>query len=529
MAISSMYERFESSADQDLLLPATEDRFALMSYTKAINLLSRRLSGDSQSVHVPLVACILFICLEFLRRDIDAAMTHMHSGFAILRARTNRISQNKGRPTKDENDVEETMLSMFARLRILSGLFGRPAPPMKVYEGPLQEVSDSPLNINSFSEARTTLITRMAPCLVFVRICSQARYESTISSEYHVKQASLKTSLTEWKSSFEKWYAERKSNSKEDQLAANFLRLHYGITEIWVKLCLCPNETAFDDYTDDFQEMVDLASTLTNAPLAIPEEFRSHFSFEMGAVPALYFVAVKCRHPVIRRRAIGLLLSSPRREGLWDAYRAGRVAERVMLREEVGLKTGRGYLQAYMKGKQFKRKTSTPNTQPRSTSTSRTVPYITKTMDLEAESALNLQRMLAEEYQTSTAYDSSDPKGLTSLAQSPLKSVTESPTQSRIHETSELSQNNVVGISGMPMQLHWDQVIEDVQFPSEITPVDDPNFDNNLPLNDADLAPCWDQEATQISTSELPTSDPGPLPWPAEEFRIHHTSYAEDG
>ncbi len=47
--------------------------------------------------------------------------------------------------------------------------------------------------------------------------------------------------------------------------------------------------------------------------------------------------AHKCRHPVIRRKAVALLYSSPRQEGVWDSILTARVAERLIGIEEAGL------------------------------------------------------------------------------------------------------------------------------------------------------------------------------------------------
>jgi hypothetical protein len=57
-------------------------------------------------------------------------------------------------------------------------------------------------------------------------------------------------------------------------------------------------------------------------------------SFELSSVVPLFIVACRCRDPVIRRRAIALLLSSRRREGVWDSVGAGMVAAQCMTKEE---------------------------------------------------------------------------------------------------------------------------------------------------------------------------------------------------
>ncbi|KAI7525808.1 hypothetical protein KC317_g21196 [Hortaea werneckii] len=54
----------------------------------------------------------------------------------------------------------------------------------------------------------------------------------------------------------------------------------------------------------------------------------------MVIVSPMYFVATKCRHPQIRRRAIKLLRHTKRRESLWDSNVSAAIAERVVAIEE---------------------------------------------------------------------------------------------------------------------------------------------------------------------------------------------------
>jgi hypothetical protein len=62
----------------------------------------------------------------------------------------------------------------------------------------------------------------------------------------------------------------------------------------------------------------------------------SHFSpsFELSPIIPLFVTACRCRDPIIRRRAISLLLSYRRREGVWDSLGAGMVAAQCMAKEE---------------------------------------------------------------------------------------------------------------------------------------------------------------------------------------------------
>ncbi len=92
----------------------------------------------------------------------------------------------------------------------------------------------------------------------------------------------------------------------------------------------------------DFETVVSLAEAIQSiAGTSAQRRYldSSSFLFDMEIVSPLYFVATKCRHPIIRRRATRILKSTQRREGLWDSNMAAAVAERIMLLEEANLTT----------------------------------------------------------------------------------------------------------------------------------------------------------------------------------------------
>jgi hypothetical protein len=58
------------------------------------------------------------------------------------------------------------------------------------------------------------------------------------------------------------------------------------------------------------------------------------FTFVPQIIIPLYVVGYSCPHSPTRREAIRLLVSTRRREGLWDATMAGKIVEWVMNVEE---------------------------------------------------------------------------------------------------------------------------------------------------------------------------------------------------
>ena len=58
----------------------TDEKYALVHYNKAINELATRINNYDMPIEVVLLACILFVSLEFLRGDVQPALKHFKSG-----------------------------------------------------------------------------------------------------------------------------------------------------------------------------------------------------------------------------------------------------------------------------------------------------------------------------------------------------------------------------------------------------------------------------------------------------------------
>jgi hypothetical protein len=143
--------------------------------------------------------------------------------------------------------------------------------------------------------------------------------------------------LQQWISAFETWMNEHRDSMTEMERKGTkvlgilknmcFVSLHITRTDGNV-------QTAWDVFNPQFKEAVELAEDV----LLPADEFPiPTFSLDMEIVGPLYGVASRCRDPYIRRRAIRLLKSCARQEGMWNAALTGRVAQRVIEIEEEGL------------------------------------------------------------------------------------------------------------------------------------------------------------------------------------------------
>ena len=96
-------------------------------------------------------------------------------------------------------------------------------------------------------------------------------------------------------------------------------------------------EKAWDDYYLEFKAMLGHAAEVLKLSQDSGNGTWAVFSLDTGIILPLYIVATKCRHPVLRRRAIALLKSARRQEGVLNSLLTGRVAERLVELEEEGL------------------------------------------------------------------------------------------------------------------------------------------------------------------------------------------------
>ena len=119
-------------------------------------------------------------------------------------------------------------------------------------------------------------------------------------------------------------------------------------------------------------------------PTTKAQPHRLLFSLDMGIVGPLFDVATRCRDPVIRRKAVAILRSACRQEGVFNSYLSAIVAEHVIQIEENavsggGLTSGVDGIHGYLQQDPYTltpapTRTPTPSTHSNHTSTVVPVP-----------------------------------------------------------------------------------------------------------------------------------------------------------
>ncbi|KAF2649003.1 hypothetical protein K491DRAFT_611634 [Lophiostoma macrostomum CBS 122681] len=326
------------------------EQFALRQYTKAIHHLQPHFAANNaESTQIAMITCLIFVHLEFLRGHYRAGLGHLRSGIRLLR---------EGHPHTLEviNDIpilkpcpasDDAIFEAFAHLNLQAGLLGQSScDPRVVFKaGKQDEEYDT---FTSVTHARICLDRLIHGALLINERSRQMLHDASIQApnlRYFQRQARL--AHCTWLGAFNYAHQERdRPMSLRDVFTYKLLRIYHLMTGILIETSLQPEcELRFDAYYDDFASIVRRCEDMQHAIMSADQQMpgcsrhqKSHTVADMGWIPPLYFVALKCRSYSLRRRAIELLRYSVHKEGMWDAEVAANVAQEVMDLEERGIR-----------------------------------------------------------------------------------------------------------------------------------------------------------------------------------------------
>lgn len=153
----------------------------------------------------------------------------------------------------------------------------------------------------------------------------------------------FKAVIRSWMNAFQKFIDSHSTRmDSRALLGAKVLKMNAVVATMHLELnafSIIHQQTCWDDLMPIFEDLVDLATGVVEGQQVLDHgrNDKPLFQLDFGVVPSLFTVAHKCRDPYLRRRAINLLYSAPRQEGVWDGVITARVGERIMMLEEKGL------------------------------------------------------------------------------------------------------------------------------------------------------------------------------------------------
>ncbi|KAI0483769.1 hypothetical protein F4859DRAFT_474084 [Xylaria cf. heliscus] len=325
VAVGSLYEQTRRHHGVDPLL--SDDNLVLSHYNAAIRHL-KAMKNES----LVLLVCILFICIEFLRGNSAAANEHCQHGISILK-----------RVEESFPWAKEYLSPVFRRLSVVPFFFsvpGRSQPSLLCLD-------DAIPSFSSFSDAQYYLDGILGRTIRLVRHGDVYRLghriHEAVSPDLIAEQDLTCALLDDWNSNLVQLVSRSSQPQSTSVYRCNML-IRYLICRVWAETPFDFHQTAYDKYNDLFRSIVDSATAIESLNYCAKP---IKFTFEMGFIPSLYFVVMKCRCLDTRLRALSLMKRlGACRENLWEMVTMFASGKRIIEIEHGATLTDDGRLSA---------------------------------------------------------------------------------------------------------------------------------------------------------------------------------------
>lgn len=337
-ALGVIYEEHERS-NAGLTDTTRASDHALQQYTKAVKTLVEYLSSESQDPRVALISCLIFVWIEFLQKNMDSGFQHLNSGLKIL------TDLRKFRPVNtssysnqcDAGDILGTLIRSFTRLRVQAAIHGSTSAGLTTSSTRSMEITNMiPASFSSIYESRITLDNEFNAIFGYMRTLRDGdrlnRYEDMSQATIESIKLTHLQRLEQWKIATESMITGRFGTQAVAQNSRLlYLEMYYTFITLAMKTLL-QGEMAFDQHTPDFERIVAICEVLIHEQV---HEKPPPISFDMGVIPPLFFLVMKCRLLPLRQRAMALLRLAPDQEGMFPRDNLLKIGAWKMTSEEM--------------------------------------------------------------------------------------------------------------------------------------------------------------------------------------------------
>ncbi|KAL5000094.1 hypothetical protein BDV10DRAFT_163340 [Aspergillus recurvatus] len=322
---------------------------ALGWYSRSLSKIQSGIARGNLNVQVALVSCVLFICIEMVQGRAEEALGLYGQGVQLihgLRAKARYAAQS----ASDADFLETTIVPLFVRLGTAAlGISG--VPICDLFSG---LDSQHRYLFGSLEDARDALIPLAAEVQIFRRDTGrnpfipgpQGEPVIPLSSEAEVALARaererLQERLNAWFSAYTALTTQPQSaknipsaatSNISSSIRAILLTFHATLSTI-LATSLSQTACTYDEHLSAYRTIIEQA-TIALESLRKPDGTQPVFTFELGVGLPLFWTALTCREPGIRREALGLLRIAPQMQGFSKAQVGLALAGRIMQLEE---------------------------------------------------------------------------------------------------------------------------------------------------------------------------------------------------
>jgi len=317
------------------ILPELADE-AIRQHYKAIRSLRKYVDQaltTSVAIEPVLLACLLCVCFEVFRGKNSAAIGHARLGWNIVRAHSASAEMECSPSVKFLGSIFSQHAGAYALFDDKENHDAyccphQPSLSAVVFDS-IEGATDHLDRLAKQSEhvrtrllqlARTYLVKSTRGLTDQVSFCLSACLSRTIplSDGDRSQLTQLKLAHTQWKAAYNDVEDRTAGNNVEGYLA---LRIRHFYSSFALATCRDSEETPTDSFIDEFDRVLGLAEQYLSvvrsreAPMTQPQPQQSIF-YGASVLPTLHLIALKCRDPRLRRRALHVLATAHKQEGL---------------------------------------------------------------------------------------------------------------------------------------------------------------------------------------------------------------------
>lgn len=347
LALSAIHRQGALVAD-GTGLATTLNTFVLEQYGQAIRSLCEISPTKTNSaLNITSVACIIFVCIEFLRGHYQSGLKHLDFAMKLLHEVTSFFDSPTDTSILFNHEIINPILRLYIQTSFLT-------PPTSPIPSTLLTAALSPLPaiFPTLSSARFHLDLILASLLHHQH---HPPPDPQHISTLHLLQ--LQTFLTAYSATMASLYPT--TTPRIDFIYLSALNTHRLATLMATAL---PSQTfshqdphtepsptseaIFDAQISTFASLLKHALSQYHAthtpalraaivgPYFTEHHARNEATLDVGWLYYLFYVAVKCHVGRLRRQAVGLMGTTSHKEGCWDAEIVRGVAEEVVRLEE---------------------------------------------------------------------------------------------------------------------------------------------------------------------------------------------------
>lgn len=351
--------RCESGDACDLI---SHDSFTLLQYNRAIEDLNTHLSlKDPQSLRVAAVSCVVFMCLEMLRGEHHSMQIHFQHGKNLLRQMRRRDKKHSIFMKPDPQSLDDHLVQVFMRLNVqfLMLGYGSQQKDSFVQDFHWGRRINVPRLFSTVLEMRQSFDNILSSIIYMIRQAEKVSmgmdvYPPPPTVTLLQQQRELQAAISDWTATYDASIPSRLSGVFSNEiLGLRMLRIYKNVATIMLSTCFSIKETSFDSHASTFESIITQSKELAvlsgytpidtatvcdedHQSVVFRDRQNSSFTVDMGYFPPLYYTALKCRIPHLRRRAVKLLQQSRHTEGFWRGPLLARIATHIIDMEEKG-------------------------------------------------------------------------------------------------------------------------------------------------------------------------------------------------